>query len=467
MSAWFAVLAGVLLPVAIAALALRRLQGRPADGWGWAERLGGAYLFGVLLFGNLLWALRDVALAGLPLTLGSALVLVLAALAMWERRRPPALADSRFDDRHDRRWVHAGVALLGVTFALALVQAVLLPTLTWDAWNAWLAKSKAWYYAGSFVPMRDLQPWLAEPVGSVFTVTAPSYPEALPRVITWLAQCAGEWRDAHGHVLWPWLWAALGLLSAGLLKRAGARPALAIGATAFLLTLPLVSAHASLPGYADLWLAALLLLAAGNAAHHLVHRDRGSLVVAVLAVVLLPTVKLEGALYAAMLAGSYVLWRLPLRWRRGLLLVAALLLAVVMPVFGLRVPVPGLGWVALEWGKVTVPVIGTLALSWRPVAGTVAESLFLLPNWSLLWYLAPLVVALSWRRLAERPLAMLGFFLLVASAFHFMLFFFTEASAWAENLTSLNRLLLHVVPVWVYWLALLVSTPPRLRGRYA
>ena len=39
--------------------------------------------------------------------------------------------------------------------------------------------------------------------------------------------------------------------------------------------------------------------------------------------------------------------------------------------------------------------------------------------------------------------------------FLFVLFFFTDASKWAENLTSINRVLLHIVPTSVMFTALL------------
>ena len=42
--------------------------------------------------------------------------------------------------------------------------------------------------------------------------------------------------------------------------------------------------------------------------------------------------------------------------------------------------------------------------------------------------------------------------------FLFVLFFFTDASAWAENYTSTNRLILHIVPALFSLLALLLAS---------
>ena len=65
-----------------------------------------------------------------------------------------------------------------------------------------------------------------------------------------------------------------------------------------------------------------------------------------------------------------------------------------------------------------------------------------------------------WRSLRARcDLAALGGFLALGYAFLFVLFFLTDAAAWAENFTSVNRVLLHIVPVTVAWLSLLWAAP--------
>jgi hypothetical protein len=81
-----------------------------------------------------------------------------------------------------------------------------------------------------------------------------------------------------------------------------------------------------------------------------------------------------------------------------------------------------------------------------------------LPNWHLLWYLVPVAIVLRWRLFAtDRVARSLGAMLGACAAFLFVLFFFTEASAWAENFTSANRLILHVVPAVFSLLAVLLA----------
>jgi len=67
------------------------------------------------------------------------------------------------------------------------------------------------------------------------------------------------------------------------------------------------------------------------------------------------------------------------------------------------------------------------------------------------------VLVLRWRGfLVDQTARWLGILLLSCAAFLFVLFFFTEASAWAENYTSSNRLIMHLVPAVFTLLALLL-----------
>ena len=98
-----------------------------------------------------------------------------------------------------------------------------------------------------------------------------------------------------------------------------------------------------------------------------------------------------------------------------------------------------------------VPTIGNLQCR-----NAVFDALFLRQSWSLLWYLVPFALWQSRTAFSRRPaLGALGWFFALGFAFLALLFFFTEASQWAENLTSLNRVLLQIVPAFVFWLSLL------------
>lgn len=474
-------LAGVffalLLPTVLGALAWQCILGRARDVAGWAASLGAGYVLGVLLVGVSMAAWPGLspqrAFGSFAIVAGLAIVALAAA---WYSRRSHVVAPVAFGTTPAsgstplaRAAAWGLLTLLAIEFFVIATQATALPSLSWDAWNAWLAKSKAWYFADAFSPVLGFEAWLAAPAGAAITTTAPSYPAALPRAMVWMTSAAGGWNEAAIHAMWPLLWLALGAALFGYARLAGLGVLYAMVTAGAVLALPLVTAHATLAGYADLWLACGVLFAGVHLARAFALRlavPRAWLrdaAMAALWLLLLPAIKLEGAVWLVCALAAIAIALLPARWRWPALGGLLLVWAIGLPFGGWPVPLPGVGTLRWGWGQIEVGVFGTMALTWRPVADEVFQSLYLLPNWNLLWYVAPLIVLVRWRGIAGDGLAVLGWWLLFGYAFLFLLFFFTDASVWAENLTSLNRVLMQVVPLTVFWLSVLWARAPRLR----
>ena len=164
-------------------------------------------------------------------------------------------------------------------------------------------QSKAWYFAGQLLPAAGFDSWLTQPEGSSIAVTAPHYPESIPRLGVWVASAAQEWNEGAVHSMWPGAWLAMGLVSFGYLRMAGAGALHASLGTSAFMTLPLIMAHASLAGYADLWLAALVLLAGLHLHRWKTFGHRSDLVMLAVCSALLPAIKLEG------IVGCSACWR--------------------------------------------------------------------------------------------------------------------------------------------------------------
>jgi hypothetical protein len=434
-------------------------MGRPRGFAAHAAALGAGYLFGAMLLGAVLAWCNGLTLARLPWVAGGSMVLLIAACvwAVRSRGSDPGITAVQDDDgstRARRAIAIVTTGALAVCLVLLLIQAILLPTLGWDAWNVWLAKPKAWFHLGLLAPAVAPEIW-AMHAGEAITTVGWPYPEALPRYALWLAASAGAWNEAALHLAWPLAWASLGLAIFGYLRLAAVGTVQALLSAAAVLLLPMLTTHAALAGYADLWMAAMLLLGAVHVYRWMQSKRTGEAAAALACAALLPAIKAEGAIWLICLVLAALLARTSAR--RALLVFAGAIAiwAAALPWDGLRLPLPGLGWVRLGWATVEMERFGKIDLTWQHVGDEVLQTLFLLPNWSLLWYATPVLLALSWRAIPTNAgLRALSCFLTLGFGFLFVLFFFTDASAWAENFTSVNRVLMHIVPTTVFWLSL-------------
>ena len=76
-------------------------------------------------------------------------------------------------------------------------------------------------------------------------------------------------------------------------------------------------------------------------------------------------------------------------------------------------------------------------------------------NWHLLWYLVAVALVLSFPRLLAPSFRSMTVLLLSAVSFLAVVFFFTHVQAWAEDYTTINRALLHMVPMLLFYVMVL------------
>jgi len=97
----------------------------------------------------------------------------------------------------------------------------------------------------------------------------------------------------------------------------------------------------------------------------------------------------------------------------------------------------------------TSPVIlgYRLHLDFAPAWQALADSLFLLGNWHLLWYVAIAVAIAAWRDVRSPALAPLAVVLAAGLVFLLVAFSFTNARNWVTEQTTVNRAVLHIAPL--------------------
>lgn len=389
-------------------------------------------------------------------------ILAWAGVALrWRRDLAPAGAADPV------RMTPAARALWGLLLILILArfllvgeEASLRPVFPWDAWSAWAVKAKAWMLLGHADPYVSMPAWLAQPTASIRTLATWNYPEWLAWIQIWFASSAGSWNEPLVNLAWSGALAAFALAAYGYWRGFGLSPLLAIVLVYGLVSLPLLDTHAALAGYADLWIAVVFGLASLAWTRWQLYRECGQWLLGVGLALCLPAIKLEGAVWLLAFSAVVILDLLPSRWRWRVIGGTAALAVLQMLIGGFTLPMLGLGWVHVAWGSVRIPMLATYDLAWHPIGGAMLNSLFSLPNWHLLWYLLPLLIAWRWKVLLREPAAqLLGLLVLLCASFLFALFFFTGAAAWAKDFTSANRLILQVVPtVFVFAAVLLRGT---------
>jgi hypothetical protein len=451
-----------------AGTAVWRLVARGARRRGdWAATLGGGWILGVFLAA---WLARWLAVADTAHAFGHAApwlagVGVLAWLILgWRRLRDPrpwAIAT----ETPMRSWARGLwwvlVALVAWRLAALGSEALLRPVFPWDAWSAWSLKPKAWFLLGHAAPYVSAQRWLAEPARDLLTASSWNYPELLAWIELWFASALGGWNEPLIDVVWCGALGALLLGAYGQWRALGVRAPLAMALVYALASLPLLDAHVALAGYADLWVAVTLGLATLAWMRWLAWREPGGWLLVIVLALWLPSLKLEGGVWAAVLALMLVFGLVPSRWRLaaaggGLAVLAGALLqgdALLHRV--------GIDAVHIGLDGIRIPGLPALTFSWHPVGGSIAAGLFALPNWHLVWYLLPLLVAWRWRQFLHDQVARQGGALIVIFlALLFVLFFLTGAAAWAADYTSANRLVLQIVPAVFAFAAALLRAPP-------
>jgi hypothetical protein len=458
-----------LLPLFAGAGLLRLFQSRWNTPGALAAALGAGWIGGVFIAANVARVLgREDTLRAFDAAwcwmAALAACAWLASAFVWMRMRAQhSIARVPVSATPARR-VLWWLLLLVIVVRLLLIgdEASLRPVFPWDAWSAWALKPKSWMLLGradTYVSMFD---WLSDPSAPTRTAATWNYPELLAWVQVWFASAAGGWNEPMVNVAWCGALAAFALAAYGYWRGLGLSQLLSIGLVYVVVSLPLLDTHAALAGYADLWLGITLGLATLAWSRWLVTRERGQWLLAVAFAACLPLIKLEGAVWLFAFSVAVMLDLIAARWRWRVAGLVVAMFAIGLIVGGFSLPIPGLGWVHIEWGRVSIPSIPTFELAWHPVGDAMLASLFTLPNWHLLWYAAPLIVAWRWRMLVrDHASRMVGLMVAMQLGFLFVLFFFTSAAAWAEDFTSANRLILQIVPALFAFIALLLRDAPQ------
>lgn len=417
----------------------------------WPTLLGYGYLGGMLVT-TLLMRLLDVLgiRLGLP-SIGLTLVsLIIAGIFLgrgepWHIKRP---GTDWLSLTGWRKTLYAFIlGMIIIRLANLGMEIIWRPLFPWDAWSQWATKARVWYELGhiaTFVP-EDI--WLGDGSAGVFTDAAPHYPPAIPLMQTWMGYSLGKWDDTLMNL--PWLLCAitLGLAFYGQARQWQVPPLFALMFTYFLLSLPILDVHVALAGYADLFMAAFYGLAAIAFFHWVRNRNFWQGSMALLFGLGCILIKQPGIVWTLTFIPALLILFMPRAGLAGTFVLAAAGLAALF---------------ALEDQEINL--LGyRLHLHFQSEWQPFWQNMIIMDNWHLLWYLLAAAMILSLPRLLAPPFRSMTILLLTAISFLMTVFFFTHAQSWAEDFTLINRALLHIVPMVLFYVMVLFREAASIR----
>lgn len=351
----------------------------------------------------------------------------------------------------------AGLVALILLRLLSLLPDVLLrPLFAWDAWTVWGFEARVWLEQGRFIEFLPPGEWLTAPADAFVRDNLVPYPRLVPGLILWIAAGEPVWTGVGPGLLWLAAALSIALVIYGGLRMSGLSPVWSTAAAYAFFSLPLVNAHVSLYGYADLWLAAVIAVFAVFLLQ--AERDQRRLwsILALVVLLFLPLIKLEGLYWLVCGVAALFFARLGLGIRTLLVLSAAAVGVVFLAA--------ALGLDVLSWltaGRLDA----SLSSLQTAVAGGVHHS-FLWFDWHLLMYL----VAGVWLLILIKPnlvdqcrpvAAFCAISLLILWGFTPL----TGAGEFLADGTLFSRVFLQVSPVMVILVALVVHRVVEAYGR--
>ncbi|WP_117319685.1 hypothetical protein [Chromatocurvus halotolerans] len=344
-----------------------------------------------------------------------------------------------------------------VHLLLSTLETLHRPVFPWDAWLSWMYRAKAWFYAGSILPMDSPADWLSGAGDALYNVAGAHYPTLVPITAFWTALHLGEWSETLVNLPVLGCGLALGAGLYGLSREAGAtRAKSAIGAY-FLLSIPLVGAHLSLAGQADIWMAGYAGLGTSACLLGLARRDRHFFWLGLLLVALSTGVKAEGGIWLAVVGCvGLVVWLDSRRKLATALILPGMLLALW--VAGIRyVDLPLFGGVGVRDGVLHASFLGAHPLESHSILDDYWQNFMAGGSWHLLWPLVFLAALASLGQANTDLRRVIPAFVIVLIASQAFIFGATSQGRWAEDWTAINRIPLHMAPALVFCLVLMVT----------
>ncbi|MCF6300021.1 MAG: hypothetical protein L3J52_02720 [Proteobacteria bacterium] len=350
--------------------------------------------------------------------------------------------------------------LLILVFALCLLlfiylQSSKLPLLAWDAWTGWAAKAQLWLIYGFDVPLLRLSQWVNTDSGMFNLI--PHYPDGIS-LLFYLPAVVLGWQEGLINIVWVSGFFFFVVILYHKLIEQGASFKFVLFLVFLICSIPFVNVHIVFVGYADIWLAIFIFLAITALYDYCEFKTAHNFYRFAFYASSLPMFKLEGWSWLMLILFSYVFaLKMNLRQRMilGFGLVLTIFIWLMLGGFSFLTPY---GEIIISPEQIDIFSKFSINFNFSNVSSNILHALFLSGNWSLLWFTLPFVLCYGFFSKSCKQNQLLTTFLLSSMVGILLLFYFTYASEFAKDTTSLNRIILQLVPTYVYYLAISANT---------
>lgn len=382
-------------------------------------------------------------------------VLIGSGLGIWQIKTVTSIQDDK-----PRNKQMAIISLLAITGSILIYwNGYMLPNIAWDSWAAWEGKAQQWVIHGLNADIVRWDEWLTSDQ-AIFNQAA-HYPDGLS-LIYYLPKLVTDQGFAVTHMVYLFAFAISAVLLVNRVAKYGTSIYLQIFMTIIIYTTPMISNHLMIQGYADIWLAMYVLLIMLTLMDYKETGHRGTGIALLCYLAMLPMLKLEGWVWLSLFILAYALVRLWQSKHKKWIVPSTFLFALLILSGFINFKLP-FGDLVINSQRIAIFNLIDTPIQFFNITDQLMTSFFWQNNWSFLWLGLPFLIVTFFTQRQDQANQVAQVFFIAALLCFLFLFYFTEASEWALDLTAINRLVLQLTPCYMFFLFKMLAQLERFK----
>ncbi len=333
-----------------------------------------------------------------------------------------------------------------------------LPNMAWDSWMVWVGKADQWINHGLSIEINQLEAW-AKDSHSVYNAAA-HYPDGLSLIYFLPKLITSDYMNVTG-ILYLFAFVMITLLLLSRLDRLGAPFYLQLLMLVVLFTTPFINNHLMIQGYADIWMSMFIALIMLTFIDFHEKRDWGVGITLIAYLLMLPMLKIEGWIWLALFVIAHLMVKLMNHKHKNKIVLLTIVTSVLFLFLG-GINISLLpGNIIINTEKIEIFNLINSPIQFTNINESLLTGFFWQYNWSFIWVGLPFLLIYFVTSKHNKASQISHVFFTLALLCFMFLFYFTDASKWAQDLTALNRIVLQLTLSYLFLLFVMLT---KLRG---